>query len=294
MRVPVLALFLLSVVGCAHARLDTPPLQLTIVVTGLREDERVLLKDQVCKLEGVKDCALVVDAPPPDSGKKKKRAAPPPSPEAKIALTYQGSLGELRHKIASLPHPGLEAQAASVTLGYRGFDNLAPTITVEGPKDGLVLADKMVAVSVVVPEPDIAEVEIAGNEALPQSGGRYSGDAELKDGDNAIVIKATDAAGNAREAVVHVFVDTVPPQLEVEVKILAYDKAVVSGKVKDAEKVLVDGKPIDIDMFGGFTREVRVDPDKSMLEIVATDQFGNTTKIRRSAKIASPMGSETK
>ena len=47
-------------------------------------------------------------------------------------------------------------------------------------------------------------------------------------------------------------------------------------------------------MVRGFTREVRVDPDKSMLEIVATDQFGNTTKIRRSAKIASPMGSDTK
>jgi L-aminopeptidase/D-esterase-like protein len=94
--------------------------------------------------------------------------------------------------------------------------------------------------------------------------------------------------------VVHVFVDTVPPDLQVEVKILAYDKAVVSGKVKDAAKVVVDGKPVDVDLFGGFSRDVAVDPDKSMLEVIATDALGNQKKIKRSAKIASPLSGDSK
>jgi hypothetical protein len=280
--------------SCAHPRLDDPPLDVTLVVTGLRQDERTLLRDQVCSVDGATQCQLVDDAPPAGKKRRKGDAPPPPSREAKIRLTYQGSLGELRYKIKALPHPGLEAQIAQVTLGYRGFDNLAPTINVEGPKDGLQIADKRVGVVVVVPDPDVAQVIIAGNEALPQSGGRYAADADLQEGDNPIAIKATDSAGNVRESILHVVVDTTPPALEVQVDVLAYDKAVVTGRVKDAAKVTIDGREVEIDLFGGFKRDISVDPDKAMVDVIAVDALGNQRKIRRSVKIPSAMSDITK
>lgn len=293
MRALVLAL-LAGALGCATPRLDDPALAVEISVAGLRQDERVELRDRVCALEDVSECLLMQDRPPPESPSKKKRtkdaAPPPPSPEARITFSYRGSLGVLRHRISQLPHPGLEAARADVRLSYRGFDNKAPFIELLEPADKVVIAQKTVWVRTRVPDVDTAAVTI-GEEDGARSTDEFSATvAELHEGDNAIVIRATDHAGNARELTVHVAVDTTPPALEVEVVILAYDKAMVRGKVAgDVEQLTIDGREVTRDLFGTFEKEVAVDPDKSTCDIVAVDAYGNAKKIRRSVKIASPM-----
>lgn len=297
-----------SVTGCATPRLDDPPLALEIVVTGLRTEERAELKQRVCELDGVSDCLLVEQAVAAQEtetasggkgkvkGKRKRDSAPPPpSPEARLTFSYRGSLGSLRYRISQLPHPGLEPTRADVRLGYRGFDNKAPNIELLEPQDGTVIAQKQTWVRVRVPDIDTAAVTI-GDEDGVKNGDEYSATVqELHEGENPIVIRATDQAGNAKEATVTVSVDTTAPALEVEVVILNYDKALVKGKVAgDVEKLIIDGRDVPRDLFGTFEKEIAVDPDKSMAEIVAADAFGNAKKIRRSVKVASPMSDASK
>jgi hypothetical protein len=291
---PLVLLALALSVGCATPRLDDPSLAVEISVIGLRQDERGELRDRVCEIEGVSECLLVQDQPPPEPPGKKKRkkdtAPPPPSPEARITFSYHGSLGVLRHRISQLPHPGLEAARADVRLGYRGFDNKAPFIELLEPADKIVVAQKSMWVRTRVPDIDTAAVTI-GEEDGVRNGDEFSATVpELHEGDNSIVIRATDQAGNTREMTLHVVVDTTPPELEVEVVILQYDKALVRGKVAgDLEKLTIDGREVTRDLFGTFEKEVAVDPDKSTTDIVAVDAYGNAKKIRRSVKIASPM-----
>jgi len=314
--------------GCATTRVLDPPLVVTISVTGLRDDERELLRDQVCALEGVKDCTLVdveppppprveTTAPKPEPKRKRKRGkgkrkgelksesvgdvtitvgddiaeAPPKTPtaEARVMFGYRGSLGELRHQIASLPHPGLEARTALVTLGYRGFDNLAPTVAITEPTEGTRLNEKKVVVTANVPDIDLATVEIDGEIVPPEPGGIYSSEPELLEGENIILVRATDRAGNATEARVTVVVDTTPPAMEVEVLILPDDKVLVKGNVKDADSVTINGKPVSVDLFGRFERQIPTDPDTVNVEIEAKDTMGNAVKIIRTTLVASPM-----
>lgn len=282
--------------GCATPRLDDPPLSMEIYVTGLRQDERLELRDRVCALDGVSDCLLV--EPPPSArrrGRKRDQAPPPPAPEARITFSYRGSLGNLRWRISQLPHPGLEALRADVRLGYRGFDNKAPTITIVAPPSGEPTAKTHARVVVRVPDVDLAAVEIGDEDAVREGEDIVATVTELKEGENPIVVKATDQAGNVAEATVTVVVDTTPPAFEVEVEVLAYDKAVVRGKAdKDCEKLTVDGLEVKRDLFGAFEKEIAVDPDKTVAEVVCADELGNARKIRRSVKIASPMSDQSK
>lgn len=301
MRAPLLVAMLLA--ACATPRLDDPPLAMEMVVVGLRPDERAELKDRLCAMDGVTDCQLVEETAPPPSAKKKKQkrrddepAAPPPPPsrEARLVFSYRGSLGTLRWHIQQLPHPGLEAQRAEVRLSYRGFDNKAPSVEVLEPAADVVLSTPQVTVLVRVPDVDTAAVEI-GDEDGAQDGDRYRATVrELPEGESTITVKATDRAGNAAEVSIKLVVDTTPPELELEVQVPSYDKALVRGKVKDAAKVTIDGREVPIDMFGSFQKDIAVDPDTSYIEVIAVDAYGNARKIRRSAKVASPMSADSK
>lgn len=292
-------------VGCATPRLDDPSLAMEIVVTGLRQDERAELRDRVCAIDGVTECMLV--QPPPvieqtasSGGKKSKRkkdTAPPPpsSPEARITFSYRGSLGALRYRIQQVPHPGLEPARADVRLAYKGFDNKAPSIELLEPQDGIVISQKSIWVRTRVPDVDTAAVTI-GEEDGVRNGDEFSATVpDLHEGENAIMIRATDQAGNPREFPLKVVVDTTAPALEVEVVILTYEKALVKGRVAgDVDKLTIDGRDVPRDLFGTFEKEVNVDPDKTMVEVVAVDAYGNAKKIRRSVKVASPMNDASK
>ena len=76
--------------------------------------------------------------------------------------------------------------------------------------------------------------------------------------------------------------------------VLAYDKALVRGRVKDAVAVTVDGRAVELDIFGAFEAPLTVDPDKAFVDVIATDALGNPTRIKRSVKIASPMSAESR
>lgn len=264
----------LGATSCATtpwARVDDPPLSVTISVVGLKPDERALLREQVCALPDVKDCALT----------EKKG-------EARLSFSYRGSLGALRHRIASLPHPGLEPKSADASLAYRGFDNKAPSIEVVAPLADEVVAARSAVVAVVVSDPDTARVTIGGGEAKRQEGGRYAATVPLQEGDNDVAIEAQDDAGNEARATARVVVDTMPPELVVEIAPQGFDAATVKGKAQGHVRLLVDGKEVATDLFGAFSVDVRVDPDKRTVVVEALDAHGNAKTIRRS--LSQPSG----
>jgi 6,7-dimethyl-8-ribityllumazine synthase len=104
--------------------------------------------------------------------------------------------------------------------------------------------------------------------------------------------QATDRAGNITESRMTVVVDTTPPAMEVEIVLLPEDKVLVKGNVKDAATVTIDAKPVDVDMFGRFERQIATDPDTIVVEIVAKDALGNTVTIKRPTRVASPMSAK--
>lgn len=252
--------------GCAHARLDDPPLAMELSATGLKEDERELLRGQLCALEGVSEC---------DMAHKKSTTT--------VRFLFRGSLGNLRHRIAQLPHPGLEPKTAAARLEYDGFDNLAPSIAPLEPEAGKVLTYKRVMISVEVPDKDTAEVLI-GDAKATQADGAWRSAIELVEGDNRVRVLAKDDAGNERELFLPIVIDTTPPALEVMVTAQPNDTSLVEGQVSDAALVEVDGQPVGLDLFNKFRVEVRRDPDKQSVTVVAKDEHGNEVSQRRSLK----------
>lgn len=257
---------LAALVGCAHGRVLDPPLAMELSASGLKEAERDLLRDQLCAFEGVSECAM-----------EHKRGT------TTVRFSYRGSLGGLRYQIAQLPHPGLEPKAAAAHLEYAGFDNLAPTITALDPVGDKVLNYKRVTFRVDVPDDDTSEVLI-GEQKAARADGVWQRVLELQEGENRVRVLAKDDVGNERELFLPVVIDTTPPSFEVTVSAQPNDLSLVEGSVESGATLAVDGRPVDVDLFGKFRVEVRRDPDKRSVTIVATDEHGNEARQRRSLK----------
>lgn len=288
--------------GCAHTEDGAanapppPPINTEVEVTGLKLEEREVLQEAVCTLPKVTACKLTVEVKTPKARKKKKRrrkkkrknkqepeVAPADDPIAKrrskLTFTYGGTLPELRAALAGLPHPGLKVEAATVKLIYQGFDNIAPEVTVTGPEEGSVHTVSEIEVSISVPAADVAEVLIGGEKATKQEAGVYTRKLTLEDGDQVVVMKATDSAGNEGSAELSVLIDTTPPSLRVKVLKQAGDRVVLSGEVEGAAVVTIDGLEVPIRSFGNFSKNLPADPDKTQAEVVATDEHGNTSTL---------------
>ena len=262
--------------ACATARLDDPPITVEVAVKGLKPEERTELEGQLCALDGVSHCEV-----------EEKKG------QVRYFFTYARSLSELRSRISKLPHPGLEAKAAEAFLSYRGFDNRAPSVEVLGPQDGAVITDRAVVVDVRSVDRDTESIRVGNVDATRGAGtDSWSATINLKEGENDIDIIATDDAGNEAAKKVRLIVDTTPPELEVEVEVLSFDKAVVRGVVRDG-KVKVDAKDASVDLLGKFELPVTVDPDKQDVVVSAVDPHGNTISIRRSLRAASKRSAQS-
>jgi hypothetical protein len=241
---------------------------MTLTATGLKEAEQGMLEDQLCAVEGVSDCERTHD-----KGK------------TTIAFSYRGSLGGLRHVVSQFPHPGLEALEARAALDYSGFDNLAPQIEPLEPEPDKVLTYKKVTFAVRVPDKDVKEVTFAGEKG-DQDGEEWIKTLELAEGTSDVPVIARDGDGNERELYMSATVDTTPPELEVQLEAVADkpDTYKVSGKVESGAKITIDGRDVPVDMFGSWSVEVRWDPDKRTVTIVAADEHGNEVEQKRKLK----------
>jgi hypothetical protein len=228
------------------------PTDVEVSVSGLRDDEREELESQLAEIDGI-------------SGMESRNVG-----DAIVyAFTYRGDVQDLREDIADIPHPGLETKKVVARLDYRGFDNRPPRVSVVSPDTDRTINEREVEIVVESGDEDVERIEVAGGRASKRSKGLYQRTVTLDEGENKVQVRAVDRAGNETNETITINVDTTPPEIDATVKI------VVEGKVEPGSTVFVEGREVDVNMFGKWKTEVAVSKGQETVEVVAIDENGN-------------------
>lgn len=141
--------------------------------------------------------------------------------------------GEVTITVSGADNDGNSAETASVTFK---IDNLSPTLNVTSPANGLVTSQSEVVVAGTTSDtstPINVKITLNGNVQFDEevTGGTFSETINLvTEGDNVIVVTATDATGKSTEQTITVRYNTTAPVFE-EVEIF-YEGSQVSADNK--------------------------------------------------------------
>src|SRR3989304_8253594 len=104
-------------------------------------------------------------------------------------------------------HPG-----SALTIVLKGTDETLPDITITSPEDGALLNTPSITVTGNASDAIswIKSVTVNGT-STGLTGGTYTSDIQLTEGQNTITAMATDTAGNKNTATITVTLDTAPP-----------------------------------------------------------------------------------
>jgi hypothetical protein len=163
-----------------------------------------------------------------------------------------------------------------------------PTLTVTAPAEGALVSTPTVSVSGSVTGHGTGAVAVQCRVGATTTTGQVSGTTwtcagvGLQEGDNAIVVTATDSGGSS-SVTRHVALDTTVPTLvvvqPVDGQSINSDTVTVSGSVSDAHAVTVRVNTVDATITGtSFTATVPVGSGPTAtITITATDAAGNAT-----------------
>lgn len=119
----------------------------------------------------------------------------------------------------------------------------------------------------------------------------FSIDLTLPQGENRIMVSATDKAGNESQASgVTVFYDTEPPALEITSpqdgqEFFANDKSIsIEGKTETDAKVSINDRIAIVDGEGNFSQTVTLSEGDNTFNVKATDEAGNETEKQLTVK----------
>jgi len=165
------------------------------------------------------------------------------------------------------------------------LDREPPSMWVADPLPHKVLASGTVLVQGYV-EPG-ASVSIDGR-SVGASEGHFSEALSLPDGPHAIVVIATDAAGNVRTVEVPVTVDTIPPTFMVlspaDGLLTRGSEVTISGTVIDDGPgdvaLTINGLAVPVGTDGRFERSLALPAWTQVISIVATDIAGNSASVK--------------
>ena len=109
----------------------------------------------------------------------------------------------------------------------------------------------------------------------------------LEDGDNEVIFKVTDEAGNIKEFSKDIYVDTVPPALSVENDVdgVTTNKKYIyiSGYSESGAKLTLNDKKIKMEK-GYFSYKVELNYGTNKLNLVAEDMAGNKSAYSATVK----------
>jgi subtilisin family serine protease len=161
------------------------------------------------------------------------------------------------------------------------LDTMPPALAVLSPTDGALTREDAVRVAGTV-EAGVALL-VAGM-PVDTAGGTFQVDVPLAEGPNAIVVAATDAAGNGAEIVLRVIRDTTPPELTVTTPTdgaVTPNAAVdVEGFVETNATVTVNGENASVEN-GRFVVPVLLDEGPNVVVVAAEDLAGNVAEVVR-------------
>lgn len=184
--------------------------------------------------------------------------------EADSAGTFRCSSGQV------CADPG-----ASCKVEISAFDNQPPQLSFVHPQAEQVLNAREQFITVEVPDKDLASVTIDGKQAPAYKGRLYRSKITLGEGRQEVVAIARDKAGNETIQKVAVLVDTTPPALNAQIRL------VVDGAVEPGSSVLIDGQEVSVGSDGRYRAEVPVRQGQKKVEVIAIDQTGNKTVTYR-------------
>lgn len=130
--------------------------------------------------------------------------------------------------------------------------------------------------------------------SVPLKEGRFKTVVALKEGENALQVTATDAAGNVKTLSRSVILDTRPPKITIDAPPagapISTSVIILSGTVTDAaplRSVALNGNPVPV-KGGAFKFPVVLSPGANTLVLSATDTAGNTGTVRRVVTLSAP------
>jgi hypothetical protein len=167
-------------------------------------------------------------------------------------------------------------------------DTIPPQIVVIFPQDNSVLNSKTLVVKGVV---DVGStVKVDGNAVTVDGLGNFEASIEVLSSPQIINISATDPAGNSSQKVLTVYLDTTPPNLTI-VKPVMFQQVsklplIIEGITEKGAKVTINGDSAEVREDGTFSYAMQSLPEGqfAVIEVVATDEAGNSTKKTVSVK----------
>lgn len=160
-----------------------------------------------------------------------------------------------------------------------------PEIAITAPTNDLWTNENILTVTGVVPKG--ASLKVNGQEAIVGTDGQFEREVILQEGDNILRVEATDDVGNVTSQEIIVHRKNAAPSLTVNVEDgTTFQQAEVQiiGKTEPGTAVLVGGQTVTVSSLGEFQTTVKLLKGENMLDVVAQDQAGNTTKLQRRLK----------
>lgn len=175
-------------------------------------------------------------------------------------------------------------------------DDTPPTLTLTAPTEGLITKEPATPVTGSAVALSAVSVTVNGTPATVGSGGAFTGTLPLTEGNNALTVVATNAAGLSATATRTVIHDATPPAISWTAPadgLLTKESAVaVTGTITDATTVTAtfNGAALALNAQGAFTTTLPLTQDGPVtLTIVATDAAGNrSTQNRKITRDATP------
>ncbi|MBL4848185.1 MAG: hypothetical protein JKY65_21930, partial [Planctomycetes bacterium] len=165
----------------------------------------------------------------------------------------------------------------SVKVTFLAPDTTPPTLTLVAPKRGASLTSAPLIVAVRAKDDrGVKWVRINGVAATQDAKGRWRVQIKSpREGQNAIEVEASDAAGNTATLKSEFLFDSTPPEVEASASLT------VKGVMKDLGGTLtINGKRVDFDKTtGAYETKVKPHPDHpDKVLIVAIDELGNRSE----------------
>ena len=152
----------------------------------------------------------------------------------------------------------------------------APTVTLDAPVDGAIIASPIAVTGTVTDPAGVVLVNVNG-QAVMAEGESFTTTLTAVDGSLEIVAKAQDGAGNEGQARASVTVDSTPPAIDItspaDGTITALNAMTLDGSVSDATPVALTLNGADAG--NTFPIEATLSEGANTLEVGATDAAGN-------------------
>jgi hypothetical protein len=161
------------------------------------------------------------------------------------------------------------------------FDEVPPWVTVENPPEGTLVGTTEVVVSGVVEQ---GALLVINGETVDAPRGVFSRRILLVEGENTVIVEATDSAGNKAVLNRAVTVDTRSPTIQVssiaDGTLWAHPNVILIGRASDdhAVALTLNGEEVDV-LQGDFSADVALLEGTNVLHLIATDAAGNVARL---------------